>query len=521
MSDVDEAPDVDAPVSEEDDSSGQSDEDRYVIGAIGSLMEELRAKPARLVTDLPLYIPLVRHLKLPPLRRRFLEPVLISEVTGAIPFGEHEVDIKWHAVKDGKSATALAIAVQKEVVDSHVRRMKEAGKGPAATYSQAAALGLAAGVSDAMIVHLASDRESVVLVRDGVPQVVLQVWSPEETSPSEDRAEAMARAVEQMEGYDQTLGASAGDERLPLVLTGEVTGDDQLADELRQMLQREVLPLAPPLDLPEGFPVAEYATTVGLGLLDRSRPRPWRKATSDNLAALNLLSERHLPTPLPVRAIAVFALMAIFAVAAVLLTPTVNARENERDVKSVVLDKVETEERDHRLEAGAVASLERKAREKRQLTLDLSLKLDGLQVDIDELGEWFNKIETITQKSRPPNVSVSNLAPKEDQFTLSGRAQTFADAVRYATNICNSGLFVDVSLQQVGSAGAPLVFGQTELGLLEAVCDSAEASTTAPLLLSEGADEVGGAGLDFVIEATTRPPPGEETDDESEEGQGE
>ena len=147
----------------------------------------------------------------------------------------------------------------------------------------------------------------------------------------------MARAVEQMEGYDQTLGSSAGDERLPLVLTGEVPADGQLAGELRQMLQREVLPLAPPLDPPEGFPVAEYATTIGLALLDRGRPRRWRKGPADNLAALNLLSERHLPTPLPVRAIAVFALMAILAVAAVFLTPTVNARVRESNASSVVL----------------------------------------------------------------------------------------------------------------------------------------------------------------------------------------
>ena len=178
---------------------------------------------------------------------------------------------------------------------------------------------------------------------------------------------------------------------------------------------------------------------------------------------------------------------------------------------------MQDEERDQRLAAAAAASTERKSRDQRQLTLDLRSRLHVLQADMDELEEWFNKIETITLKSRPPNVSVSNLAPKADQFTLTGRAQTFADAVQYAANICNSGLFVDVSLQQVGSAGAPLVFGRAELGLLEALCDSDEASTTAPLRTSEGATEFRGTGLDFVIQASAKPPPGEETDDESEE----
>ena len=617
-------------VPHEEHSPSPEDAQHHIPRTIGALLRELRAKRARLVTDLPLYIPLVRHLRLPQLKRRFLVSVVMSEVTGAIPFAQEEVDIKWQIIKSDTGSSAMAIAVQKGVVDAHVQRMKEAGKGPSSTYSQAAALGLAAGVPDAMIVHLAENRESVVLVRGGVPQAVLQVAGTEGGDTSLDKAEAMARAVEQMEGYDQTLGASAGDERLPLVLTGEVPGDGRLEEDLRQMLDREVLPLSPPLDWPEGFPVAEYATGVGLALLDRGRRRWWRRASDHSVPALSLLSERHLPAPLPVRAIAVFAALAAFALAAFILTPTVEAKRTDADANLLKQEAVDDSAREHRLNVMRARKLQQDSTDVRHLTLEMKTKFNGLRAEIEELGEWFEKIETITIKTRPSNVIVSNLAPKADKFTLTGRAQTFEDTVQYASNIRNhgtrffyevgaasstddgevspeaqaipakslaaamliglttadspgaeegsmlvawspststdatlqrlfrstsldgpfsllatfadnttdsytdtglsdatayfyviearAGLFIEVSVQQVGSAGAPLVLGSAtslgDLGLLAGL-----GAPTQPVRPS--GDAVGGTGLDFVIRAVAQAPPVLESEEGSEEGSAE
>ena len=625
-------------VPHEEHSPSPEDAQHHIPRTIGALLRELRAKRARLVTDLPLYIPLVRHFRLPQLKRRFLDSVVMSEVTGAIPFAQEEVDIKWQIIKSDTGSSAMAIAVQKGVVDAHVQRMKEAGKGPSSTYSQAAALGLAAGVPDAMIVHLAENRESVVLVRGGVPQAVLQVAGTEGGDTSLDKAEAMARAVEQMEGYDQTLGASAGDERLPLVLTGEVPGDGRLEEDLRQMLDREVLPLSPPLDWPEGFPVAEYATSVGLALLDSGRRRWWRRASVHSVPAasvhsvpaLSLLSERHLPAPLPVRAIVLFAALAAFALAAFTLTPTVEAKRTDADADLVKQEVVGEKAREHGINVRRATNLQQESTDVRHLTLEMKTKLDGLRAEIEELGEWFEKIETITIKTRPSNVTVFNLAPKADKFTLTGRAQTFEDAVQYASNIRNhgtrffyevgaasstddievspeaqaipaeslaaatliglttadspgaeegsmlvawspststdatlqrlfrstsldgpfsllatfadnttdsytdtglsdatayfyviearAGLFSEVSVQQVGSAGAPLVLGSAtslgDLGLLAGL--GAPAQPARP-----SGDAVGGTGLDFVIRAVAQAPPVLESEEGSEEGSAE
>ncbi|MEE8518021.1 MAG: hypothetical protein V3S98_02725, partial [Dehalococcoidia bacterium] len=47
------------------------------------------------VSDLPFYAPLVRYFERPAVRKRYLEQVVESEISGLIPFGIDEVDLRW------------------------------------------------------------------------------------------------------------------------------------------------------------------------------------------------------------------------------------------------------------------------------------------------------------------------------------------------------------------------------------------------------------------------------------------
>ncbi len=67
--------------------------------------------------------------------------------------------------------------------------MKDAGVEPAATYSQAAALALAGGTPDAMVVHIGTDQAAVVLVGDWVPHLVHQVFTSAGGETVGDRAD--------------------------------------------------------------------------------------------------------------------------------------------------------------------------------------------------------------------------------------------------------------------------------------------------------------------------------------------
>ena len=139
-------------------------------------------------------------------------------------------------------------------------------------------------------------------------------------------------------------------------------------------------------------------------------------------------------------------------------------------------------------------------------------RLAGLAMEMEELGAWFEKIETITEKTRPPNISVTNLSPKGDEFTLTGRAPALDDAIRYAINIRNSGLFIDVKVLKVDSTTGPLTGEPSsleELGFLTGLGVGATPVPQAPQVV-EGGGGRDAAVLNFLITATAKPPPEEE-----------
>ena len=472
------------------------------VSRMRMLLTELRARRARLVTDLPLYIPLIRHLDLRNIRQRF-EDVVLSEVTAKIPFAQREVDIKWHLVEGKVPRQVMAIAVKKEMVDAHVQRLKEAGKGPVATYSQAAALGAAAGRRDAMLVHLTPDQEAVVLLRGGVPQAVYQVVMPEGGRSSKEQVEAVALAVEQMEGFNQTLGLGEGAQRLPIVLTGYVPSDGILQGELREMLQREVLLPSPPVVYPEGFPVAEYATNIGLALLAQAKPRGRRKGAERIAVSPNLLSERHIPVPVPFTAIGVFTVLALFAVTAFNLTPRVSEAVSDAAASARLLESKEDQSRGHRLKMIRATKLQEDARKFRSLTLELKSRIDALQRDMEALGPWFARVEAITESTKPPEVRVSGLTRKGSTYTLSGTAPQLKDVTQYAENLRRSGLFTDVIIRQVG-AGVAKSPGDALSGEGLAFLAEGGGASAQPPAASE--EEVS-----FTIEAAARHPTDEES----------
>ena len=407
----------------------------------------------------------------------------------------------------------MAIAVQKRLIDEHVRHLKEAGVGsPKAAYSQATALAAAAGVPDAIVVHFRAAQATIVLVRGGAPQAVHQVLIQAGADETPEQSEAVARAVQQILGYDQSA-AEEGILSLPLVLTGLGAQHEQLARELQQLLGREVRFMSAPVVYPDGFPIAEYAANVGLALLHHAGVRSWLKRPAHSGAALNLLSERHMPRRVPIQAVGVFLVLALFAVTALNLAPRVEAATSDEAEATSTLEDKERQERLYNLRKIRVTKLENDVLSLHRHTLALSSNLANMRHGIDTLGGWFERIESITIASRPPNVVVSELTPEGDSFKLLGKAVAVEDAIQYAANIRDSGLFVDVSVRELykggsarAGAGATVEeLNPEDLALLAALGmvegESPGETVTTVIDLDAGDLNVG-----FVIEATAKQP---------------
>ena len=383
----------------------------------------------RQLTDLPFYASLVRYLKKPAARRRFMGQVVELEVGNTIPFALEEVDLRWKVVQNGRGPEVMAWAVPRWEIDSYVQTVGVIGIRPSASYAKALALSAAVGRSSVAIAHLTSSEAELVLVRDGVPRQVHRVELPPEDATA--YAGALAQAIEEL-----CAGSGPDAEHEPtVVLTGQIPVDAAHVQALADAFGERQLGPIPSIEAPDGFPALEYAANVGLMLADRDRPRlPWRASPAQQ-AVMDLLPPRHRRLRLPARAIGIALLFAALGAGAVAATSFVQQAESWAERQEASLAGVH---RNVRIDNVAVA------REK-----SMRLKLDVLAAQVQALEEEVrtsrDAVSLVVERARSltgePSVAVSDVSLAGGEVRLSGSARSYGAVVAFADGQRATGLF--------------------------------------------------------------------------------
>jgi len=420
-------------------------------GRLRGLLDQAGVRRGRVVMDFSLYTTLMRHLQVPKVTGRYLEPMIVSEVLDAIPFDKKEVDISWHLVKGQDEQSVFAVTLPKDRVDSQVRLVRDSGLYPAAAYSKANVLALAVGVPNAIVVHLEQTQTAIVLVSNGDPQVVHQLDFVESSSGAEEQGEAIARAVDQVAGYHQSFDPRVRSVQLPVILTGENSAESNpVVQNLRKSLDWEVRAFTPPIDCPEGFPIEQYATNVGLLLADRVQPQERANDRNQKAPALDLLPKRHRPTPLPTVQAAVFVTLFLLALHPFNLTDWIQAQELQTQVVSRELRDLQRQEKKHDVVLVAQQQSQSGYESARDQTAELQTLMAELSGNVDTL---LTRLDIITNQAKPDTVSLIAVAPSGNDLTVMGGAQSYAEALRYASNLRSYSVFEDARTVQIQGSG--------------------------------------------------------------------
>ncbi len=418
-----------------------------VFNPLESLLEGLPARSKQVITDLPLYVPLLRHIPLPDVKGRYLREIVTAEVLDSVPFAPDEVDIRWRIEQGDGIKEASVIAVPRDRMNGQVRMVRDSQLAPSAVYSKAASLATAVARPDVFILHMTKTQTAVVLVRGGVPRIVHRL---ELLGDTKEQAEAIAMGVGQVAGYHRSQRPEDDIGDLPVVVTGEVDQVRELVGLLATTLDRPVHPFEPGLECPEGFDPAEYASNIGLFLASRS------KGSAKVIAAQNVLPEHHRPRPLPVVPAAVFAGLLALVFLAFNLTGWVSGVAGERDLLNARLDIREGQAREYRLSIARQSVIDQRIADADLEAVDLEANLLSLEREMDIL---LSRISDITGAADSSNVELSRLTPIPEGFSVSGTADSYSDVLGYDASMRSSPNFEDATVLQVaGSTGARLGF---------------------------------------------------------------
>ena len=413
------------------------------------LLRALAPFGARTITSLPLYATLFRRFNLPKMSRRYLDAVIASEMVESMPFTADQVDIVWQLRGRQGDAEVLTAAVPKEAMDHRVLLLKGIGSRPSAVYPRAMALAFCAPAANVIIVELGRYTTSLVRVTHGFPQTMHSLDLSSLGADVEAKAQAIGQAIEQIACCSGTESESMGDRSIPVLFVGTLAKNKPLADTLTRMVGRPVLSIRTALSCPEHFPSHEYAANLGLVLADRGKLKPGKRLAIHRRPSVNVLPERHVPRPIPVRPAATFGLLFALTYLAFSMSRVVEMEVGEADALRSEAASVGLEVRSRLVSKGIVEGTSKKIEAAKNVQGTLESHLARLDV---EMKAQQRRLELITREVLPVGVRLATVAQQGTTFTLSGSADSADLVIQYAARIRSADAFASVKVVQLDTS---------------------------------------------------------------------
>jgi len=236
-----------------------------------------------------------RLLTLPQLPRNLLPEAVRREAGRALGVPLEQLYLSWQALPSLKGETLIYLAASpRNSVDALISVLRKAGLNPYLMDLKPLALARTTTESRAIIIDLQPGSFDIVVMAQGIPEVMRSVPLPREALLEGKVAiikEEVDRAITFYNSHhrDKPIEAS-----VPLLVCGELAEQQDVWKLLTGKQKRPVRALPSPIETPEGFPAALYMTNIGLAL------KTAKEATAHSLVNLNALPEVYLPTPRPI-----------------------------------------------------------------------------------------------------------------------------------------------------------------------------------------------------------------------------
>ena len=196
---------------------------------------------------------------------------VFEQARESMPGGD--LRLLWQTMRvDGTGQAILALGANEQQVNAHIGALRAAGLAPQVVEFKTVALSRMVNRREALIVNLEPSSVDLVLVANGLPQVMRTVALPG-TPSTEEWASRVARTLEHTTAYYNSRHADHPlPPQIPLFLVGPGAEEPSLRQQIEERVEYSLETLDPALEFPPHLPIAQYAVNMGLAL--RHMPRP-------------------------------------------------------------------------------------------------------------------------------------------------------------------------------------------------------------------------------------------------------
>jgi len=365
-----------------------------------------------------------------------LEAVLEAAMD-VMPLSEEELYISWQSIANTEGGQqVLVLGVPHDIIDNEVQALRAAGVYPRILDLKAIALARAVNREQAIILNIEPSSFDVVVVVNGITEVMrTTAWQQNELS-IEDKAEHLAVAVELTVGFfDSHHFNSPFSKASSLFVTGQMSGDLALMERLQGRIEYPFEPLAPPLEYPEHLPVSQYAVNIGLALKGTASSNNLDQG-GYSLPDINLLPQVYQPWKPSARQIYFFfAIVAAIALLFPLYQVTTDAM-----AKTAILETRYT-----------IINSELEQRKALIKERDpLRAVIGQYNTIVDMGGGFIEDLNVITSTAEELGVEVKSISHKGNQITFNGQADSRTVFIEFITALENSGRFATPVIPPTG-----------------------------------------------------------------------
>lgn len=204
---------------------------------------------------------------LPELPDSLLPEALARETSHNLGVEADQVYLSWQVlgVEHGQMRVYLTV-MSREMVDGLLATLKQAGLKPYVMDIKPLCLARTSGEARAVIVDTQPGSFEVIVLSDGIPEVVRSLSFPEKASLGEKTALIRGELERAVVFFNSAHMDKPIDLTVPILVSGEIARQESEWEVLRGPREREVRVLPSPIAEAQDFDASTFMTNIGLAL---------------------------------------------------------------------------------------------------------------------------------------------------------------------------------------------------------------------------------------------------------------
>ena len=426
--------------------------------AINILFMEEKLPRSRVIASLSGQRSALRIFSLPKIKSNLLDEAIHHEAEREMPVSLEELYLSQHLL-DAKDSEQrfFVIGVPRDILDTEVRTLGQAGIRPDIVNLKPLALARAVNREEALIIDLEPETFDLVVVVGGIPMIMRTVTSRSEGMILEDRVPQLTDELARtLEFYNSSHPEHPLGPTTPVFLTGLLADDTTACDLVKATIDNPIETLALPLKCPPNLPVSQYAVNIGLALRQASS----RKTANPGTAPLqvvnpNVLPQRCGPQQIsPGKILYPLIAMALIAHVFFMYQWKIGGEANIADIQDELI------------------SVNRQIDQMREVTITTAAAIDDAEAEADRLEEERESILAALATSNlsdslqlvldeiPEGVHITSIQQAAEQISLGGDADRESSVADYLLALERMGVFSTVYVAPLsgGDDDIPVTF---------------------------------------------------------------